>query len=42
MANSKENLARSFGMMEKSMEKMWDLWLVGLEASLGLKSKWRI
>ncbi len=30
MANSKENLAKSFNMMENSMEKMWDLWLVGL------------
>lgn len=30
MADSKENLTRSFNMMENSMEKMWDMWLVGL------------
>ncbi len=30
MADNKENLAKSFSMMENSMEKMWDMWLVSL------------
>ncbi|MEQ8201847.1 MAG: hypothetical protein ABRQ24_10560 [Syntrophomonadaceae bacterium] len=30
MADGKENLAKSFDMMEKSMEKMWETWMVGL------------
>lgn len=30
MANNKVNLTKSLNMMENSMEKMWDMWLVGL------------
>lgn len=30
MADNKENLAKSFSVMENSMEKMWDMWLVSL------------
>ncbi len=30
MADNKENMAKSFNMMENSMDKMWDMWMVGL------------
>jgi len=30
MANNKVNMTKSLNMMENSMEKMWDMWLVGL------------
>lgn len=30
MSDNKENLAKSFNMIENSMEKMWDMWLVSL------------
>ncbi|NLN87794.1 MAG: phasin family protein [Syntrophomonadaceae bacterium] len=30
MADSKENLAKSFNMMENSIDKMWDMWMAGL------------
>jgi len=30
MTDNKENLAKSFNMIENSMEKMWDMWLVSL------------
>lgn len=30
MTDSKEVLGKSFAMMENSMEKMWDMWLVSL------------
>lgn len=28
--DNQESLAKSFGMMENTMEKMWDMWLVSL------------
>ena len=30
MSDNKESLAKSFNMIENSMEKMWDMWLVSL------------
>ncbi|MBP1707435.1 MAG: hypothetical protein H6Q39_1159 [Chloroflexi bacterium] len=30
MADNKEGLVKSFNMIENSMEKMWDMWLVSL------------
>jgi len=30
MTENKESLAKSFNMIENSMEKMWDMWLVSL------------
>lgn len=30
MFNAKENMEKSFGMLETAMEKYWDMWLVGL------------
>ena len=30
MTDNKESLAKSFNMIENSMEKMWDMWLVSL------------
>jgi hypothetical protein len=30
MADNKEGLAKSFNMIENSMDKMWDMWLVSL------------
>jgi polyhydroxyalkanoate synthesis regulator phasin len=30
MKDNKKNLAKSFNMIDNSMEKMWDMWLVSL------------
>lgn len=30
MMNSKESIAKNFNMIENSMERMWDMWLVNL------------
>ena len=30
MVENKQKLAKSFGMIDNSMEKMWDMWLVSL------------
>lgn len=32
MVNSKESLAKNFNMIESSMDKMWDMWLVSMNS----------
>jgi F0F1-type ATP synthase membrane subunit b/b' len=39
MAATKESLAKSFDMIDDSMEKMWDMWLVSLGSLSGTQEQ---
>ncbi|MCX5779930.1 MAG: hypothetical protein NTV45_03750 [Firmicutes bacterium] len=39
MTDNKESLAKSFKMIDNSMEKMWDMWLVSLGSLSGTQEQ---